>query len=379
MMLAQSLPIEARQRPMIPSLASLNDFTVSEGEWFDAGIVLSSPNISLYCLDDATRRAIFVELPPDVNLASAPFVYQMQYDQAQRLIAMPYDTFRELAHTLPEVRQLILIFSVPRSGTTLMSHVLNQVESVVSLSEPDVASQFFQMRVLDGSRDAELSELLACTVRLLFKPGGSKTPTTCAIKFRSETTAAMDLYHMTFPQAKLIFLYRDAIGVMASFYRLFQTAGLPETFTVDEYNALFGALARYDFTQMAQDLLPGVTDLSHIQQLALNWLLSTQRYLEQSAHQFPVLAVRYADLNGRREQTLAAIFAYCGLPVDQVSQTLGAFAGDSQAGTMLAREKPTEGNAIRFTDAQISEIKGILSRHPVINVPDFMLPGTLRV
>jgi hypothetical protein len=378
-MLAQSLHIEARQRPMIPSLASLNDFTVREGEWVNAGIVLGSPNISLYCFDDATQRAIFVELPPDVDLASAPFVYQMQYDQALRLIAMPYDTFCELAHTLPEVPQLILIFSIARSGTTLMSHVLNQLDSVVSFSEPDAASQFVKMRSADGSRDAELIELLDCTMRMLFKSGGSKTPTNYAVKFRAETIEALDLYHAAFPQAKKLFLYRDAIGVIASFYRLFKQAELPDTMPVDDYIALFGQMMHPDFWQKLSYLVPGITEISMIQQFTLPWILSIEYYLEQYARGIPMLAVRYADLNGRREQTLAAIFEYCSLPVDQVSQALGAFERDSQAGTMLAREKPTEGNAFRLTDEQIGEIQTILARHPIVNVPDFMLPGTLRL
>ncbi|HVU12970.1 MAG TPA: hypothetical protein VHD90_16945, partial [Phototrophicaceae bacterium] len=204
------LTIEARQRPFLPSLAALSDFTVTDGEEVDAKVVLSSPNISLYCLDDASQQAIFTELPPAVDLTVAPFVYQMQFDQAKRLIAMPYATFRELAQTLPKVPQLILIFSVPRSGTTLMSNILNQVDSVVSLSEPDAASQFFQMRPDDGSRDAELIDLIDCTVRMLFKPNGSITPTTYCIKFRAEATPSMDLFQAAFPQAKNLFLYREA-------------------------------------------------------------------------------------------------------------------------------------------------------------------------
>lgn len=83
---AHYLNIEEKHRDSFGRLASLADFSVSEDEVVPAGIVLSHPNISLYCLDEATQRAIFVELPPDVDLALAPFVYQMQFEQALRLV-----------------------------------------------------------------------------------------------------------------------------------------------------------------------------------------------------------------------------------------------------------------------------------------------------
>src|SRR6201986_4162310 len=99
-MQARSLKIEERQRPMPGFQSSLSDFTVSAGESVDEEIVLQNPSISLYCLDDASQQAIFVELPPDVDLSLAPFVYQTQHEQAQRLITVPYGDFHALAQTL---------------------------------------------------------------------------------------------------------------------------------------------------------------------------------------------------------------------------------------------------------------------------------------
>src|SRR5215207_5193262 len=95
------LMIEAKHRQMRGFHASLADFSVTSAETVNADIVRTHPNISLYCLDDAAKKAIFVELPPEVDLATAPFVYQTQYEQAQRLIAVPYDIFQEVASQLP--------------------------------------------------------------------------------------------------------------------------------------------------------------------------------------------------------------------------------------------------------------------------------------
>jgi hypothetical protein len=166
-MTVQYLTIEAKHRQMPGLLASLADFSCTPSNAIDPELVRTNPNISLYCLDDATQRAIFVELPPTVDLATAPFVYLTQYEAAQRLIAVPYETFRQIAHALPEVQHLILTYITGRSGSTLLSHVFNALDAVRSFAEPDVATQFVHLRRADGQRDAELRDLLDCTVRFL--------------------------------------------------------------------------------------------------------------------------------------------------------------------------------------------------------------------
>jgi hypothetical protein len=49
-------------------------------------------------------------------LARAPFVGQTQYDQAQRLLAVPYATFRRLGHALPAVESLIVTYATGRAA-----------------------------------------------------------------------------------------------------------------------------------------------------------------------------------------------------------------------------------------------------------------------
>src|SRR5262245_46855332 len=248
-MTVHSLTIEAKHPKTPGDLASLAHFSLSAGAEVDADIVLNQPNMSLYCLDDAQKCAIFVELPPDLDLATAPFVYQTQYEQAQRLISVPYETFRRLAHALPEVQRLIVVYISGRSGSTLLSHVFNALDSVRSFAEPDAASQFAYLRSADGQRDAELRELLDSTVRFLCKPTPLKTPSTYALKLRNEGLRVMDLFQATFPRAKNLFLYRDAVGFVASFYRIFKLVHIPEYMPIDEWRVLFSQIDP-DFTRM---------------------------------------------------------------------------------------------------------------------------------
>ncbi|HYN90179.1 MAG TPA: sulfotransferase domain-containing protein [Ardenticatenaceae bacterium] len=379
-MTAQYLTIEGKQRRMPAFLASLADFTVTPAEATGAEVVRADPNVSLYCFDDDAKQAIFVELPADIDLSRAPFVYQTQYDHARRLIAVPYESFRQLARDLPAVSRLIMIYMTGRSGSTVLSHVFNELDTVLSLSEPDAATQFVHLRAADGSRDEELRELLDCTVRFLFKPSAAGAPSACVLKVRSEGTRLMDLFQATFPQVKNLFLYRDALGWVASFYRIV-TRGrqLPEYTPVGEFLGLFALLFKYDFTPLTAYLDEGTTELSIPQLLALWWMAIMEWYLAKYQQGFPVLAVRYDDLNAHREQVVAEIFKYCGLPATRARETLAVFERDAQAGTMVARDDPRQGNTLRLSDEQRAEVSRILARHPILKQSDFLAPGTLRV
>ena len=91
------------------------------------------------------------------------------------------------------------------------------------------------------------------------------------------------------------------------------------------------------------------------------------------------MAVRYEDLNVRREQIVTRIFEYCGLPTTHVHETLHVFERDAQADTLLARENPQEGNTFQLTSDERDSVLRIIGRHPVIQDPDFVVPGTLQV
>jgi hypothetical protein len=375
-MSARYLNILEKHRGHPGMIASISDFTVTDGEAVAASVVLA-PNISLYCFDDTAKEAIFVELPEGVDLSQAPFVYYMQYEQAKRLIAVPYAEFRQVAHTLPPVEHLIMVYIGGRSGSTLISNIFNELDDVVSLSEPDVGTQFLHLRHAGAMSDADLRDLLDCTLRMLFKPTPFKTPSIYALKLRSEALRVMDLYQAAFPQAKNLFSYRDAVGFVASFYRVFKRDdGVDNGEPIDEFFPDFSAMLLQDATPMRAYLAPDATSVDLVEYMTLWWLAIMEWYLGQHTQGIPALPVSYADLNTKREATLKAIFEYCGLPTEQIPQALHAYERDSQAGTFLAREKPSEGNKFQFNETQLESIRAVLARHPVIKVSDFVAPGT---
>ena len=57
-MQATQLDIENKHRQDVGFVASLKDFSYTEGADIDPGVVVDNPQVSLYCFDDAARRAI---------------------------------------------------------------------------------------------------------------------------------------------------------------------------------------------------------------------------------------------------------------------------------------------------------------------------------
>jgi hypothetical protein len=378
-MTARVLTINERHLRTPDQLASLADFTYTEGEEVDSKVVIDNPNLSLYCFDDAGKRAIFARLPPGVDLTKVPFVYQTQGEQAERLVTVSYDAFLQLVAELPKVDTLILIYGPGRSGSTLLSHIFNELDTVMSLSEPDAVSRFAHLRDPDGSRDAELSELLDSAVRFLFKPNPYKKATTFSLKPRGEVIRAMDLYRAAFPGAKNLLAYREAVGWVASWSRFFRSRREPEYRPLGEWVDFFARLAGRGADDLRFYLGEGDGDVPLVKALALWWLFLMEDCLRQHERGVQALALRYDDLNAHREEVLRKVFAYCGLPVSGVEKALKAFDRDAQADTVLARADPSRGSTLRLTDQQLADVHDVLQRHPVINTPDFVLPGTLTV
>jgi hypothetical protein len=209
-MQASVLHIEEKVRKGDFGFAGLADFRYRQGPSVDARILLEQPKLSLYCLDDERRQAVFVELPPGTDVSQQPFLFRTQYQGAERLLTVPYETLHELAGSLTNrPRRLILMYSVGRAGGTLVSRALNRLDSVLSLDEPDVYNNAVMARPAGGARDEEFARLLHSATLLLFKPLRPETDT-LFIKFRSCSIEIGDLMYRAFPDAKVMFLYRNA-------------------------------------------------------------------------------------------------------------------------------------------------------------------------
>lgn len=131
------LRILAKNRSKSATPARLNDFDYAEAGTASPKRFLTDPTLTLYCIDEESKKAILVQTPGDVNVYNHPFLYQAQYEYTKALFVLPFDTLPALAETLTEPK-LVLLYSLGRCGSTLLSNAFGKLDSVLSLSEPEI-------------------------------------------------------------------------------------------------------------------------------------------------------------------------------------------------------------------------------------------------
>jgi hypothetical protein len=214
-MAATVLAIDERCKTVLVALARPTDFATHETGSMELSRVLD-PTLSLYCIDPVGRTALFVRTPPQLDLSSAPFLWQAQYTGATEVISVPFGQLHDLARRTPvPPERLVLIQSTGRCGSTLVTHTLAAGEGVVALSEPDVYHQLHQLR---DQGDAEFEALLKTCTTMLCAP---RPAATWAIKFRSFNIELAEPLLRCFPGAKTVFVYRGADGWARSTTRAF--------------------------------------------------------------------------------------------------------------------------------------------------------------
>lgn len=360
-MAAHLLRIEDKVAPLeyFPSVPS--NFVLADGGPVPAGTVLE-PGYDLYCLDDAARRALFVSVPPGTDLTAAPFCYLAQYRAAQHVVAVPYEELHGLADGLPDPA-LVLLYSVGRCGSTLLSRGFTAVPGVRSLSEPDVLSDVAMLRHWDPSREDEYAALVRSCLRLL----GRSAPV-LAVKPRGGAVGIADLVQRQFPAVRNLFLYRHAERWMESMHAGF-TPSLPD-------DAAMPTFLRYLLSQapLLATFAQRAGRQPHLSETyALTWLSMMDRYVRLRDAGVPFLPLRYEELTAAPRETLTAVLDWCGLPTGAVGEVLATFATDSQEGTGLSRAARAETTAALppLDEEDYALARAILADHPTVTTPDW--------
>ncbi|MCY4021685.1 MAG: hypothetical protein OXG39_19960 [Chloroflexi bacterium] len=372
-MTASKLRIQSRHREHMGVIASLDDFDWIEDESIDAEPLLGQANITLYCLDQANKRAIFTALPADVDLSRAPFMYQEQFDQAEFLLALPYADFLGLAEDIPfNDRALLCLHNIGRCGSTVVARALSEIDSVTTLSEPDVLTNFITS--LPPRQDHDL--LRAC-LRWLCRPAIIRDHRRVVIKFRNQAAAVMGLYVETLPEAMHLFMYRNVLDWLASFHRLHvkravQPKRYPRQQVIDQQASYYGC-PRADIERLAH---PSIESYGVLEGRAIGWLFMLGRYLDLVDKGAKIAALRYEDLQSDRDALLLALLKMMELPETGLKAALRAFQSDAQAGTKLARDGG-QGNTLALPEDQQATVRALLATQPLLNSADVVLPNTV--
>ena len=353
-------------------LAGLDHFELRQVDTVPADVLLNTPHVSLYAFDDAERLAVFVETPPEVDLTAAPFYYLAQKEHARRVFTVPYETFNELAQILPDPANLILLYSVGRCGSTLLCKALGEL-GVTTLSEPDIYTCVAGMRLPDGSRDAELTELLRSAT--WFYCYGSGADTTWLLKFRAQCIEIGNLLYEAFPDACTLFLGRDLESWLRSIGRLIQL-GDPEREVYYRANKGQATMFGYPRERYISLLRRAPAPETRLEDTALLWTSLVKRFLDLEQKGAVSFSLTYKDLTENPEATLCAVAQACQLPTDSLESALKVFEHDSQAGTHLSGRTLREQGLYELNSEDIKRAKAVARRYGL--EPDTShLPGHL--
>jgi LPS sulfotransferase NodH len=181
-----------------------------------------------YAADFATRRLALTLTPSSTGLLAAPFFYQAQREAARSVAFLPFDRLPEAYPAVGDPAAAPLIVMSPgRCGSTFMN-VLLAAAGLTAVSEPDTFAQAPGLmgreaaqagRGADACR-ADAVAVLRATVASLACATATDTGR-LALKLRSQANPAAAAIRDAFPQARFLFLFRDAEPWVRSFVTAF--------------------------------------------------------------------------------------------------------------------------------------------------------------
>lgn len=385
-MTAYAQTIIRKKRRWLPEQpASINDFILSESAPVAAQLILQSPQVSMYCADVKNKNIVFVETPPGVNLPAAPFYYLAQYEHATKVLTLPFDDFIRLMEALPYPdKKFLFLYTVGRAGSTLLTKIFAGDPDTIAISEPDILSDFSLLVQKYPLQKASVEKLLLSSFKLFSSSTATAGKQRILIKPRGYCIEMGGMIHTVLPDARGIFLYRNAKPVIESYIRAFSIAGVLSllrdtvlsrmllTCFITSYKAVlldyFPILNEYS---LATIFKAGWTGF-----LCIAWLSIMKAYVALYRKGIDVQAVLYEDIIKSPQALVSQLFSYCSIPDTCIAQGLKALERDSQEGTRLARSVAKK-KQWQMKEINMEHVRIILQAQPEIRSPDFIVPGTI--
>jgi hypothetical protein len=339
----------------------------------------------MYCADIKNKNIVFVETPPGLDVTAAPFYYLAQYEHAIKALTLSFDDFIRLAEALPYPdKKFLFLYTVGRAGSTLLTKICAGDPDTVAVSEPDILSDFSLLAQKAPLQKAHVEKLLLACFKLLSSSTAAAGKQRILIKPRGYCIEMGEMIHTVLPDAKGIFLYRNARPVIESFIRAFSIAGILSLLRdiVPSRILLAYMIKRYgatllDYFPVLSEYTPrtlfkaGWTGL-----LCITWLSIMKAYVRLYRRGLNVRAVLYEDIIKAPQELVARLFSYCGIPDTCLAAGLKALERDSQEGTRLARSVAHK-KKWQMKEINMEHVRIILQSQPEISSPDYIVPGTI--
>lgn len=363
-MIADIHPILDRSQTFPGEVRHAGQFTLGAATQAAADVVLGA-GWSLYCLDIANDRAVFVELPADVDLATAPFAYAAQFAQATRAAIIALDALPALADQITQPANVALLMSTGRCGSTLASRIFAQIPGVWSLSEPDWYTNLAFSRF--DLTPARLDMLIKACTALSCRPPNPDQVETVVLKPRSEMMVQAGAYVDALPDANAVFLYRDCYGYVNSLYRFAQRMlGVKDPAPDSPEWEIGRKLGTINAPKpMLADYFGPDEEIAFMDVMVVGWSLRMGAYLQATGGGMRVSPIHYADLNRDRAGQTRHLLESCGIDAAHLETALHGFDSDAHAGS--AGENTVAAEPI--SDAQRARIGTLLDRW---GMPDYV-------
>ena len=226
--------------------------------------------------------------------------------------------------------RLVLIQSVGRCGSTLVSRVFESLDSVRSLSEPDAFTNLAGWRGSALASDGVIRRMADSCVRMCCKPlAGSEAPSYVAIKFRSQCIEIDDLLAEAFPAARHIYLTREPISRLDSTYRAFID---PETVDDNDYRTLIEDTFAPVHPLIEGEVIKG-KPMSAWKLFLLSWIGNNGAFRKVQDKGIPYCVAVFSEIKNNGMETISRILDYCAIPVADLSVIEECLSRDSQKGS----------------------------------------------
>lgn len=334
---------------------AFDDFSLSKGMPTDPGFIATDQRWSPYCIDAESQRALFVELPKDIDLGQSAFAYVTQFQSARRAVSVGFDDLAALAETAPRPNTTVMVYSIGRCGSTLVSKIFSKLPKVWSVSEPDILTNLASQS--DMLTPSEFRRLVQCALRLSYRPPDLHDADVFVVKPRSMQVFEYENMFSATPDAKNMFLIRDAASWTASCYQFAQKQGLPaKDLPQDMLEMLWNMMSNNTPRENLFKLLQTDTFPSQLEDvLAACWIVTIEKCTQAAALAGRDNIFTYDSVNNDRETTVRRILALCGFGPEHLSKAMTAYDTHSQAGTASTSNRPAESLTLRQT-ARINEL-----------------------
>jgi hypothetical protein len=182
------------------------------------------------------------------------------------------------------------------------------------------------------------------------------------VKHRSQLSFFLEPMIEALPEARNIYLYRDADGWTQSINSFGQRMGFhSEQHRREDLQFMWNIMSgNTSESELAKILGTTVFPTAFEDLLAAIWIVSMRQIMAADTDGNAATAFSYRQLNLEREASVTRLLAACDLDAGHLGAAMAAYDENSQKGTVGTRDVPI----VPLSDAQRARIAELTARHP---------------